>query len=629
MNWTEARLLLAVGSLLLLPGWAFLAVSGLWRRFPTLIRWIVAVSLSTAFFPVLFYLSRSLLPDFRIGINKLILLLVICAALIIFFLRKDWKAQFAFERWEIAAIAVFGMTLFTRLWVAHTHPFPAWSDSLHHTTLTLLTAANGQLPFTLAPYEITPLAMYHLGLYALSGPVMLLSNAPAHSALLWTAQVLNGLCGLGVYWAVDRLAGRRGAVLAAAVVGLLSFQPAWFVNWGRFTQVASQMILLPAWLLTWQALRTWREEWPAKRGEIILLSLAGSLLSAGVFLLHFRLAGLFLPLLALSALWELRLGLRTRRFKISLLGVSLVAAAAVLMVLPALLPALAQYIRLKTTAGVIAAEAAGGGDYYDWTWVNFTQLGAQLWVFIGAGVGLLFGLVRSRRLALLSLLWLAVFAFFAYAHRLGIPLLNITNFSGFLISISLPLALLWGAGLEGLWSLLPAGWQTRLQVPLIGIILAAGYWGGHYRESGLEEFRFFVTPADETAMAWINQNLPADAKFVVNTYQWQDTSHGTDGGYWIPYFTGRKTSTPSMLFNLGSIKARMFNQVISELVVRLETDPQAAVALCREGFRYAYLGARASFDGSSLSEDVLLQLPNSKLIYSSQGVKILELCVDD
>jgi hypothetical protein len=470
--------------------------------------------------------------------------------------------------------------------------------------------------------------MYHLGLYALTGPTMLLTNAPAHSALLWMAQVLNGLCGLGVYWTVDRLAGRRGAVLAAAVIGLFSFQPAWFVNWGRFTQVASQMVLLPALMLSWQALRAWREEWPARRAEIILLSLAGGLVTAGVFLLHFRLAALFLPLLILVALWELWRGLRTRRLGITLAGVGAVAAAAILMVTPALLPALQQYIQMKTTAQVIAVEAAGGGDYYDWNWKMFTQLGAQLWVFIGAGIGLLFGLARSRKLTILSLLWLAVFAFFAYAHRLGIPMLNITNFSGFLISISLPLALLWGAGLEGLWSLLPAGWQTRLQIPLIGILLAAGYWGGHYRESGLEEFRFFVTPADEAAMSWINQNLPQNASFVVNTFIWLGSSpQGTDAGYWIPYFTGRKTTTASMLHTLGSADDAARNQYLGELADQLETDSQTAATLCAEGYHYAYLGARDSFDGRSFSDSIILQNPNAQIIYDTQGIQIICLCI--
>jgi hypothetical protein len=627
MNWLEVRLVLVIFCLLLLPGWAFLAASGLWRRFPTLVRWIVAVCFSAAFFPVLFYLARALLPHMRIGANKLILLLVLCAGVIIFCLRKDWKAQFAFDRWEIAAIAVFGMTLFSRLWVAHLQPYPAWSDSLHHTYLTLLTATNGQLPFTLDPYEPTPLNMYHLGLYALTAPTMLLTNAPAHSALLWMAQFLNGLCGLGVYWTVDRLAGRRGALLAAAVVGLFSFQPAWFVNWGRFTQVASQMILLPAFLLAWQAMRAWREDWPSHRLQTVLLSLAGGVLSAGVFLLHFRLAGLLLPLLALAALWELWRGLHTQRLGITLAGVIGVGVIALLLVLPALIPALQRYIEIKTSAGSVAAESTGGGDYYNWTWQAFTLIGAQLWIFVGAGVGLLLGTWRSRRLAILTALWLVVFAFYAYVHQFGIPLLNITNFTGFLISISLPMAMLWGAGLEGLWSRLPEGWQVKLQMPIIVLILAAGYWGGHYREIGLEKYRFFVTPADVAAMNWINQNLPQDAGFVVNTMLWNDyVPHGTDAGYWIQYFTGRKTTTGSMLFSLEQAEDRQHYQELGRLAIQLETAPQAARTLCDTGFRYAYIGANPNFDASGLSSDVILQFPGARLIYTYSNVSIFQLC---
>ena len=505
-------------------------------------------------------------------------------------------------------------------------PYPAWSDSLHHTYLTLLTATNGQLPFTLDPYEPTPLNMYHLGLYALTAPTMLLTNAPAHSALLWMAQFLNGLCGLGVYWTVDRLAGRRGALLAAAVVGLLSFQPAWFVNWGRFTQVASQMILLPALLLSWQALRAWREEWPNKQLEILLLTLAGGVLSAGVFLLHFRLAGLFLPLLAIASLWEIWQAYRNHRLRIILCGVALVGGAALLFVLPALIPALSRYIEVKTSSGVVATESSGGGDYYTWNWKFFTLIGAQLWIYIGAGVGLLLGAWRSRRLVILTMLWLGVFAFFAYAHRLGIPLLNITNFTGFLISISLPMALLWGAGLEGVLSLLPSGWQSRLQLPLIGLILAASYWGGHYRETGLEDYRFFVTSADVAAMNWINQNLPRDAGFVVNTYDWLGTPHGTDAGYWIQYFTGRKPTTGSMLNSLGDTASVQRFKQLGNMAVQLETNPQVATNLCSLGFRHLYIGANPNFDGRGLSAEVILQYAGAKVIYDQMGVKIIELC---
>ena len=150
---------------------------------------------------------------------------------------------------------------------------------------------------TLFPYATTAIDQYHLGLYALTAPLQILTEIPAHTALLWTAQALNGLCGIGVFLFLDKKVGRLAALVGMAVVGLFSFQPAWYFNWGRFTQIGAQSILLIAALVTWEAIRAWRVEWPVFKIYIILLSLTAGLLNAGVFLLHFQVAGYMLPLL--------------------------------------------------------------------------------------------------------------------------------------------------------------------------------------------------------------------------------------------------------------------------------------------------------------------------------------------
>ena len=57
-----------------------------------------------------------------------------------------------------------------------------WDERLRP-LLTLLTATAGRLPYDMEPYFPVPLGQYHLGLYALSGTLEMLSGAPALSTV--------------------------------------------------------------------------------------------------------------------------------------------------------------------------------------------------------------------------------------------------------------------------------------------------------------------------------------------------------------------------------------------------------------------------------------------------------------
>ena len=56
---SELRIVLVVALMLTLPGWAILVVAGGWRMWDRLQRWCVAIGLSIAFYPVLFYGVRA------------------------------------------------------------------------------------------------------------------------------------------------------------------------------------------------------------------------------------------------------------------------------------------------------------------------------------------------------------------------------------------------------------------------------------------------------------------------------------------------------------------------------------------------------------------------------------------
>ncbi len=131
-------------------------------------------------------------------------MLILLTIITLVYFWKERKTLLRLEPLEWVAVGVIALTVLTRFWVIADRPYPAWSDALHHVLITELTAQNGQLPFTLAPYDSAVLDMYHLGLYAITGTVKLLTGLPAHTSFLWVSQLLNGLCGIGIYLFLDR-----------------------------------------------------------------------------------------------------------------------------------------------------------------------------------------------------------------------------------------------------------------------------------------------------------------------------------------------------------------------------------------------------------------------------------------
>jgi hypothetical protein len=163
----ELITLLVALTVFLLPGSAILALSGD-RRWTGLQQVFVAAGLGLAFYPILFYMTRALLPRVGLGRWPLVGLLLLALLITLWGVWRRGLFRFRPERLEWAALAVLGLTLASRFWFAHDYPFPAWSDSLHHVLLTDLTAAAGRLPETLEPYFPNVL-----------GPLFLIGAGPA------------------------------------------------------------------------------------------------------------------------------------------------------------------------------------------------------------------------------------------------------------------------------------------------------------------------------------------------------------------------------------------------------------------------------------------------------------------
>ncbi len=619
----KIKLIFALLGVFLIPGWTFISVTGLWRRWKPLQRWLVAITTSVAFYPILFYAARAVFPGLHFGFNKNLALLVVFAVLIIVMQWRHWREHFAFDRWEWAAILLFGVTLFSRFWIIRGYPYPAWSDSLHHTLITQLTAQNGQLPFTLVPYSGATLDMYHLGLYALTGVVEQLSGAPAYTALLWTAQIFNGLCAIGIYFILDRFVGRWAGLTGLVVAGLLSFQPAWYVNWGRFTQLASQAVVLMALGVTLELMESpYQGSSKASRLRLATLILLAGGLNAAVFLLHFRVAIYYFPLLAVVVVWQLIKSVKNRQLKDYFSSTLLVGVLSLVLVLPALLPALRAYLE-----PILGGLSQPSETYFTYTSQDIFTIGLQPWLLVVAVLAGLISLAsRHRSLAMVSWVWVALLLLEGNLYRLGVSFLDFTNFSGIMIAFYLPAALLAGLGIQALADRVPQPWQTRFAYGLISALLIAGFIGGYYRSTGIETWRYFMTDYDRQAMEWIKTNTPSDAVFAINTYMWLGGyPHGTDGGYWIPYFTGRQTNAETMMLPVNQPAEMSLVLDRSTAVVNYVNGTGNLQSMCETGLSYLYLGK-----GNPISTpiDPLLvnQNPLAKLVYQNPGVLIYQLC---
>ena len=624
--WIELRVLVVVLLVLAIPGWALLSLRG-WRGTPSLQAWALALSLGIAFYPVL-YAVTGVLPALALGRGALLAILALLLLLAIWNQRRDLLAPWRFVRLEQIALVVLVVTLATRVWVAHAQPFPAWSDSLHHVLLTELTAVGGRLPATMEPYFPIPLARYHLGLYALTATVQSLAGVPAHTALLWVAQVLSGLCGLGVYLVLDRCVGRVPAVIGAVCVGLISHQPAFYVNWGRFTQLAAQTILLPAWLLAWQAMggAATVDASPGERAERVRAGAFACLLVAGVFLLHLRVALFLVVLLALTfaaELWRVRREPRPRRALLAL--VVLLVAGSLALAGPRLMGTVAEYAAGYWAALRFAGGGASGGarvlgdpEYFAFSHEILGYLFADDRTLAAILALAAIALLRRNRVAWLMALWTVALLALGEGYWLQAPLLNVSNMGAVLILLYLPASLLVAAGTGELLGWLRAGAGTQTVVLLA--FLTLGGMAVRDRVTQLEPARFFVTAADLRAMRWLDDNAPDDAIIAVRTTFWlPNAPHGIDAGYWIPYLIKRRTTVGPMISNLAPQYAN-WTIAMSRHVQMVASDDSQLVWLWSRGVRYVYLGALAD-----PAEAVRLAAsPHVALRYADGGVFIFE-----
>ena len=309
ITWGTATATLAALLVFLLPGGALLSLLPPRRadcqsaRQTDAASWLIlAAGLTLALVPVallVLYLLR-----LRIGQGAVLALLAASAGVILWRRGAAWWAWLRQQRgisWRerlrgldaplLALALVAGLVVGARLWPVRGINYGLWGDSYHHTLITQLILDNGGLFQSWEPYAPLRTFTYHFGFHADAAFVQWatgwLTGNPTPRTVVLVGQFLNALAALGLYPLALRLSGRRWAgVIAVLIAGLLMPMPAFYVNWGRYTQLAGQA-MLPAvlWLLL-EAV-----DGPLARPRAWLLA---GLAVGGLGLTHYRIV-LFVP----------------------------------------------------------------------------------------------------------------------------------------------------------------------------------------------------------------------------------------------------------------------------------------------------------------------------------------------
>lgn len=660
-----ARLSLVAVLLLFLPGFLIERTVRPVLDGGCLSRPVLWLGLSLAIVPLIYQWSSVAGRPLRLPILAAIATAGCCAGLVLAW-RQSASLVWPGRRnagWLLAFLLLFSIATGIRFNEIRGLALPPWVDSVHHTLLVQVAGDRGLAPTSLQPFLPVEDLPYHWGYHVWTATVAQLAGAAPVDALLWSGQLLNALhvftaAALALYFWRHPLAG----LAAGIVVGMLSIYPAYYLSWGRYTQLMG-LLLIPPLMLAWHALLR-RPDW--RQAAIV------TLLCAGLSLIHFRVLLFGLAYMAAALLVSSLNASRQENQRRILAG-----ATAGLAAIGVTLPWLWLLLQQRLAPALSEPDGLSGGGNYNalntalvWAgenrllaalamlaacwllgqrsrqavtliiWVAAMILMANPWLLsyvLPAGGAMLLLWAASRRhwptalaggLLLLANPWFLQLPFFWL----------ITN-EVVIISLFLPFSLLIGGAYGGLarrltahdesrpaaantgsrrFALQPAQWYTILNIFLV-LGAGWGYWRIH--NLVLQENLVLATAADREAIEWIAENTRREARFLTNAQPWLAAADmGSDAGWWILPLTGRQVSTPPVVFTYGPADYQQLVRATTGTVINYQPGTEQAIydLIVRRGITHIYLGSR----GGPLSAELFADRTRFELIYEQEEVRI-------
>ncbi len=592
--------LVAAGLLYVVPGWALLAWLLPDRGWPWAIKLGVAASLSLALYPLLLIWTSVL--GLRAGALHGWLPAAVGAGILLWRYRMSrpavaWQRLRSWSRsealWPDTAFVLIALLLFaSRLLAVRSLEAPMWGDSYQHSVMSQLLVDNGGLFASWQPYAPYESLTVHFGFPAAVAAFSWTSGTDAAAATLLVGQIAGVLAVLALYPLALRVSGgnRWAGVGAVLVAGLLSPMPAYYVNWGRYAQLAGQAVLPGALWLVCEALRGEGRAWRANL-------LAGVSL-AGMSVTYYRMPFYYVVFLAA---WLIGWGVPAWRSDVRRwlrgLGVLILTGGLALAI------SAPWFLRLAGghLAGALVDGSAGASsldrvllDYAIWRDILFYVPGPLLLL---AAVSLVWCLIENRWNAASVGLWALGLSGLRAATLIGLPGADLMQSFAVLIAFYIPIGLLVGWLVARLGEL-ARRLGSRGEGIAAAVVLVTAAWGAVAQIDLVQASAFaLVTRPDVRAMTWIRQNTHPGDRFLVEAFRIYGgvTAVGSDAGWWIPLLAGRENTMPPQYALMNEVPARPeYSTAVVDLVAALESDspvsPQGLQVLCDWGITHIYVG---------------------------------------
>ncbi len=408
-------------------------------------------------------------------------------------------------------------------------------------------------------------------------------------------QILNALAVLTLYpLAVKISRGNRWAGVGAIFVsGLIFSIPAFYVNWGRYAQLAGQVILpITLWLL-WESID--RDQW-SLRSEWPLLLLSG-MATTGLTLSYYRMPfylATFVPILLIF--W----GIPSWRFNAKIWGQAilrmlLIGLICIVLFIPWGIRLTGSNLANAVEAGVSTSAPASRilADFN--TLKHTTDLLPEI-SFILATIVFIWALIRRNWLAAALPLWFVLLLGYRAGAVIQLPGANMLQVFAVKIALYIPLGLLLGWALGEIMNFILTPYKKWLIALASILILTLSAWFGWQQRLILNQSRFaLVTNPDMKAFSWIDRQTPSEALFLIQGFGYRGTAAGSDAGWWLPLLAGRENTIPPQYAQFNEISQPPdYTQQVVALVTTLENyaihEPESISALCNWDITNLYHG---------------------------------------